>query len=139
MLAIDQTVEEKNGQKVVVGKTTTLELTPRQAEILAHGRQKGTLSLALRSIVDGAGKAEGGEDEDNGASGSQHHPLRRQPDTEVNRDRRDRHLKYGHQPIAKRTSIMAKRTLIRTASAAALIAMTGTALVGLADAADRGA
>ena len=33
---------------------------------------------------------------------------------------------------------MAKRTLIRTAAAAALIAMTGTALVSLADAADRG-
>ena len=68
VLAIDQTVEEKSGQKVVVGKTTTLELTPRQTEILANGRQKGTLSLALRSIVDGAGKPEGGDDE-NGASG----------------------------------------------------------------------
>ena len=63
VLAIDQTVEEKNGQKVVVGKTTTLELTPRQTEILANGRQKGTLSLALRSIVDTAGKPEGGDDE----------------------------------------------------------------------------
>ena len=61
MLAIDQTVEEKNGQKVVVGKTATLELAPRQTEILALGRQRGTLSLSLRSIVDGAGKAEGGE------------------------------------------------------------------------------
>ena len=69
VLAIDQTVEEKNGQKVVVGKTTTLELAPRQAEVLANGRQKGTLSLALRSIVDGAGKAEGGEEEDNYQSG----------------------------------------------------------------------
>ena len=28
VLAIDQTVEEKNGQKVVIGKTATLELTP---------------------------------------------------------------------------------------------------------------
>ena len=32
VLAIDQTREEKNGQRVVVGKTATLELTPRQAE-----------------------------------------------------------------------------------------------------------
>jgi pilus assembly protein CpaB len=31
VLAIDQQVEEKNGQKVVVGKTATLELTPTQA------------------------------------------------------------------------------------------------------------
>src|SRR5690606_8216066 len=35
VLAIDQTVEEKDGQKVVVGKTATLELTPGQAETLA--------------------------------------------------------------------------------------------------------
>jgi pilus assembly protein CpaB len=52
VLAIDQNVEEKNGQKVVVGKTATLELTSRQAEMLAMGRLMGTLSLALRSIVD---------------------------------------------------------------------------------------
>ena len=52
VLAIDQTVEEKNGQKVVVGKTATLELKPRQAEALAQARQSGTLSLALRSLVD---------------------------------------------------------------------------------------
>jgi pilus assembly protein CpaB len=52
VLAIDQAVEEKNGQRVVVGKTATLELTPRQAETLALSRQQGTLSLALRSLVD---------------------------------------------------------------------------------------
>jgi pilus assembly protein CpaB len=52
ILAIDQTVEEKNGQRVVVGKTATLELTPRQAESLALSRQLGTLSLALRSLLD---------------------------------------------------------------------------------------
>jgi pilus assembly protein CpaB len=52
VLAIDQMVEEKNGQRVVVGKTTTLELTPRQAEMLAVSRQQGTISLALRSLVD---------------------------------------------------------------------------------------
>ncbi len=52
VLAIDQAVEEKNGQRVVVGKTATLELSPRQAETLALSRQLGTLSLALRSLVD---------------------------------------------------------------------------------------
>jgi pilus assembly protein CpaB len=52
VLAIDQTVEEKNGQRVVVGKTATLELTPRQAETLGMSRLQGTLSLALRSLVD---------------------------------------------------------------------------------------
>jgi pilus assembly protein CpaB len=52
VLAIDQTVEEKNGQRVVVGKTATVELKPRQAETLALSRQLGTLSLALRSLAD---------------------------------------------------------------------------------------
>jgi pilus assembly protein CpaB len=54
VLAIDQTVEDKNGQKVVIGKTVTLALTPLQAETLAAGKQSGTLSLALRSVVDTA-------------------------------------------------------------------------------------
>jgi pilus assembly protein CpaB len=52
VLAIDQTVEEKNGQKVVVGRTATLELTPRQVETLAMGRLMGSLSLSLRSLAD---------------------------------------------------------------------------------------
>ncbi|MBX9842600.1 MAG: Flp pilus assembly protein CpaB [Xanthobacteraceae bacterium] len=52
VLAIDQTVEEKNGQRVVVGKTATLEMSPRQAETLAQSRQQGSLSLALRSLLD---------------------------------------------------------------------------------------
>jgi len=52
VLAVDQIVEEKNGQHSVVGKTATLELTPGQAETLALARHQGTLSLALRSIAD---------------------------------------------------------------------------------------
>jgi pilus assembly protein CpaB len=52
VLAVDQTVQEKDGQRVVVGKTATLEVTPRQAETLALSRQLGTLSLALRSLAD---------------------------------------------------------------------------------------
>ena len=59
VLAIDQAVEEKNGQRVVVGKTATLELTQRQAETLAMGRLMGSLSLALRSLVD---RSKGGAD-----------------------------------------------------------------------------
>jgi pilus assembly protein CpaB len=58
VLAIDQTVEEKNGQRVVVGKTATLELAPRQAETLVLSRHMGTLSLALRSLVDSDGATE---------------------------------------------------------------------------------
>ncbi len=52
VLAIDQNVQEKDGQKVVVGKTATLELTPSQSETLALSHQLGSLSLALRSITD---------------------------------------------------------------------------------------
>ena len=52
VLAIDQAPKEKEGQSALVGRTTTLELKPEQAETLARARQMGTLSLALRSIVD---------------------------------------------------------------------------------------
>ena len=52
VLAIDQNVAEKNGRKVVVGKTATLELSSPQAETLALAQHLGTLSLALRSITD---------------------------------------------------------------------------------------
>jgi len=52
ILAIDQAPREKDGQNAVVGKTATLELKPAQAEALARARQTGTISLALRSLVD---------------------------------------------------------------------------------------
>jgi pilus assembly protein CpaB len=52
VLAIDQAPKEKEGTSALVGRTTTLELKPEQAETLARSRQMGTLSLALRSIAD---------------------------------------------------------------------------------------
>jgi pilus assembly protein CpaB len=52
VLAIDQTISEQDGQKVVVGRVATLELLPRQTEILALARQLGSLSLSLRALVD---------------------------------------------------------------------------------------
>src|SRR5882724_729974 len=63
ILAIDQTLGEKDGQKVVIGKTATLELSPRQAEMLALSRQLGTLSLALRSLADAGDSTIPSEDE----------------------------------------------------------------------------
>ena len=80
VLAIDQTLGEKDGQKVVIGKTATLELTPRQAETLALSRQLGTLSLALRSLADAGDTTLPNEDERAGrqACGNQHGALRRQ-------------------------------------------------------------
>ncbi|MBN8997194.1 MAG: Flp pilus assembly protein CpaB [Rhizobiales bacterium] len=57
VLAIDQTIEEKNGEKVVVGQTATLELSPQQAEILTVAQQMSErLTLALRSIADSQSK-----------------------------------------------------------------------------------
>jgi pilus assembly protein CpaB len=53
VLAIDQTIEEKDGEKVVVGQTATLELTPQQAQILSVAQtMTDRLTLALRSIAD---------------------------------------------------------------------------------------
>ncbi len=53
VLAIDQTIEEIDGKKTVVGSTATLELTPRQTEILTTSQQKADrLTLALRSLAD---------------------------------------------------------------------------------------
>jgi len=58
VLAIDQTLDEKNkdekskAKPAAVGKTATLELDPRQAEMLTAAEAAGTLSLALRSTAD---------------------------------------------------------------------------------------
>lgn len=61
VLAIGQNIQEKNGERVVLGETATLELTPPQTEILTALQKSGTLALTLRSIadvnkVDAAGK-----------------------------------------------------------------------------------
>ncbi len=52
VLAIDQTIEEKNGQRTVIGKIATLELSPAQAETLALARRLGSISLMLRGLRD---------------------------------------------------------------------------------------
>ena len=56
VLAIGQNVQERNGEKVVVGETATLEVDPRQVETVAQSQRTGALSLALRSLKD-AGEA----------------------------------------------------------------------------------
>ncbi|MCP4182088.1 MAG: Flp pilus assembly protein CpaB [Hyphomicrobiales bacterium] len=53
VLAIDQTIEEKDGEAVVVGSTATLQLDPRQTEILTVAQQMADrLTLSLRSLED---------------------------------------------------------------------------------------
>ncbi len=52
VLAIDQTFADTDGKQTVIGKTATLELTPRQAEVLALSKASGEVSLSLRSLAD---------------------------------------------------------------------------------------
>ena len=52
--AIDQTIQEdEEGKKTRVGQTATLELTPKQAEIITVAQQMADrLTLALRAVAD---------------------------------------------------------------------------------------
>ncbi len=52
VLAIGQVLEAKEGKKGAEGQTATLELTPRQTELLALANSMGEISLALRSVAD---------------------------------------------------------------------------------------
>ncbi|MEQ9315103.1 MAG: Flp pilus assembly protein CpaB [Henriciella sp.] len=52
VLAIDQIFGEMDGIQVLTGSTATLELAPKQAELLAHSSRLGSISLALRSVAD---------------------------------------------------------------------------------------
>jgi pilus assembly protein CpaB len=58
VLAIGQNVQEKNGERVVIGSNATLEVDPRQAETLILAQRVGQLSLALRSLLDASRTAE---------------------------------------------------------------------------------
>lgn len=62
VLAIDQMVGDKGGQKVAIGKIATLELTPKQTERLALARRLGTISLALRGLSDQSKSSKDGRD-----------------------------------------------------------------------------
>ena len=99
---------------VVVGKTATLELTPRQAETLALSQQLGTLSLALRSIADASrDDTERPTTTRAAPQRRQHRPLRRQHDDDTEMIESRGHRGHG------------ERTLIRTAALAALIVARG--------------
>ncbi len=54
VLALGQQIETKEGKKAAEGaaNTATLELTPRQAEMLLLATSMGEISLSLRSIAD---------------------------------------------------------------------------------------
>jgi pilus assembly protein CpaB len=52
VLAVDQRSDDQNKQ-VVIAKTATLEVTPKQAETIAVATELGNLSLSLRSLAAG--------------------------------------------------------------------------------------
>jgi pilus assembly protein CpaB len=54
VLAVGQQIDSKEGKKAAEGSasTATLELTPRQSELLALANSLGEISLSLRSISD---------------------------------------------------------------------------------------
>ena len=52
VLAIGQAVQEKAGERTVIGSTATLEMTPDQAEKVVLAQRTGQLTLSLRSMAD---------------------------------------------------------------------------------------
>jgi pilus assembly protein CpaB len=61
VLAIGQNVQERNGERTVIGGNATLEVDPGQAETLILAQRMGQLSLSLRSIMD-QGRSESTEE-----------------------------------------------------------------------------
>ena len=55
VLAIDQNTRAAEDAQAVVGATATLEVSGRDAELLAQAKSEGDLSLVLRSYADTAG------------------------------------------------------------------------------------
>jgi pilus assembly protein CpaB len=52
ILAIDQSFGDMDGIPTLTGSTATMELTSRQAELMALAARSGTVSLTLRSVAD---------------------------------------------------------------------------------------
>ena len=52
VLAIGQSVQEKAGERTVIGSTATLEMTSEQAEKVVLSQRTGQLTLSLRSMAD---------------------------------------------------------------------------------------
>jgi pilus assembly protein CpaB len=51
VLAIGQQIETKDGKKSADGNVATLQLTSREAELLAEANAKGEVFLSLRSLI----------------------------------------------------------------------------------------
>ena len=69
VLAVDQKLDSKGGE-AIVAHTATLEVTPKQSEVIAVASEMGKLSLSLRSLTTPPGEETGTDSADNPASGT---------------------------------------------------------------------
>jgi pilus assembly protein CpaB len=71
VLAIGQNIQDDNGKKVVVGGNATLELDPKQAELIVYSQHTtgSNMHLVLRSLADSAGSAQTVSDPSEGIGG----------------------------------------------------------------------
>jgi pilus assembly protein CpaB len=69
VIAIDQSLGSKGGEPVLA-KTATLEVTPKQSEMIAVATEMGKLSLSLRSLATPRSAATVEEPDDERAAGS---------------------------------------------------------------------
>jgi len=65
VLAIDQKTENAKGE-TAIGRTATLEVTPREAEMVALALQMGNIALSLRPLAGEPGESNGEPIADNG-------------------------------------------------------------------------
>jgi pilus assembly protein CpaB len=69
VLAVDQKLDSKGGD-AVVAHTATLEVTPKQSEVIAVASEMGKLSLSLRSLTTPPGEEATADSADNPGSGT---------------------------------------------------------------------
>lgn len=64
VLAIGQNVQQKGSKRVVIGSNATLEVTPRDAQLVVQAQRDGQLSLALRSMLNAKRSTQPDSDDD---------------------------------------------------------------------------
>jgi len=69
VIGIDQKLDNKGGE-AVVAKTATLEVTPKQSEIIAVASEIGKLSLSLRSLTTSPGETSAADSAAEAGSGT---------------------------------------------------------------------
>src|SRR5712671_6627791 len=69
VLAVDQKLDSKGGD-AIVAHTATLEVSPKQSEVIAVASEMGKLSLSLRSLTTPPGEETTADSADNAGSGT---------------------------------------------------------------------